>query len=349
MNEAKTLSVTIVTWNSRQYLPNVFASIKLQSFRDTSVTVVDNASQDGTVAWLHEAQPSAVVLRNFRNQGFARGHNQGIALALARWSEADWPRRYILIANPDLEFAPECHERLVAEMESDVGLAACGPKLLRAHAVGQEEGRMVTIRTNIIDSAGMVISKSRRVTDRGAGEEDRGHVDRDTDVFGLSGACLCVRASAIAESKIFGEFFDEDFFAYKEDVDLAWRMRRLGMRVRFVPRAVAWHVRTAPSLPSAGPIGAWRARAQKPSHINFYSTRNHLWTIWKNDDPLTFLRHSAHVVPYELAKAFASLFSLAVFKGNLAAAAGLVRMLRKRRELFRRTRASRAAMRQWFV
>ncbi len=349
MNEAQTLSVNVVTWNSRPYLPNLFASIKDQTFRNVSVTVVDNASQDGTVAWLHETHPSIAVLRNFRNQGFARGHNQGIALVLSRWPEANWSRRYILITNPDIEFAPECLSRLIEEMESDATLAACGPKLLCARTVGQDEDRMVTERTNVIDSTGIVISKSRRVTDRGAGEDDRGRFDRDTDVFGLSGACLCVRASVIADAKIAGEFFDEDFFAYKEDVDIAWRMRRLGMRVRFVPRAVAWHVRAAPSLPSAGLVGAWRLRAQKPPYINFYSTRNHLWTIWKNDELLALLCHITSVVPYEFAKTLASCVSFSALKGNLAAVAGCVKMFRKRRELSRRARVSGAAMRRWFV
>lgn len=349
MEEAKTLVVDIVTWNSRPYLPNVFESFGTQTSRDFTVTVVDNASHDGTVSWLQEARPSVTVLRNFRNQGFARGHNQGIALALSRWPEAEWPRRYVLVANPDLELAPECIGRLIAAMDADPGLAACAPKLLTARAVGQDEGRMVTERTNAIDSTGLQIAKSRRVTDRGAGEEDRGQYDGRTDVFGFSGACVCFRASALVDAKLGGEFFDEDFFAYREDVDLAWRMRRLGMRARLVPDAIAWHVRTAAPAKTPGLFAAWKNRSRRPPHITFFSTRNQSWTVWKNDELWNAMCHAPWVAAHGALLFLASFFSWSTFRGNVAATAGGVKMWKKRRELSRRARVSGRDMRKWFV
>lgn len=349
MEEAKKLVVDIVTWNSRPYLPNLFESFGSQTSRDFTVTVVDNASQDGTVAWMQEIQPTATVLRNFRNQGFARGHNQGIALALSRWPEAEWPHRYVLVANPDLEFAPECIDRLIAAMDADPGLASCGPKLLSARAVGQEEGRMVTERTSAIDSTGLQIAKSRRVTDRGAGEEDRGQYDGRTDVFGFSGACVCFRASALVDAKLGGEFFDEDFFAYREDTDLAWRMRRLGMRARLVPDAVAWHIRTAAPAKTPGLFAAWKNRSRRAPHITYFSTRNQLWMVWKNDEFWNAARHAPWVALHAALLFFASFVSWSACRGNAAALAGAMKMLKKRRELSRRARVSGREMRNWFV
>ncbi len=349
MQEAKRLVINIVTWNSLAYMPNLFASLATQDTDAFTVTVVDNASTDGAIRWLAERAPEVTVLRNFRNQGFSRAHNQAIALALSRWPEETWTRRYILVCNPDIEFDPSCVRRLMDAMESDTALAACGPKLLRTRVRSQEEGQLETERTNLLDATGLVVTRSRRVVDRGAGEEDRGQYDRLTDVFGFSGACALFRASALVAAKIGGEFFDEDFFLYQEDVDLAWRMRRLGMRVRFVPDARAWHHRRAPSLPSGGILTAWNLRKKKSPFINYLSTRNHLWLLMKNEELPNLLFHAHRIIPYEIAKGFASFVSWAVLKGNCAALLGIRRMWYKRRACAPEVRVSGRDMRRWFV
>lgn len=349
MEEAKKIVVDIVAWNSLAYLQNLFATLQEQDTTDFTVSVVDNASDDGTSRWMMAHQPAVTMLRNFRNQGFARAHNQAISLALTRWPEESWSQRYILVVNPDIEFSPSCLRVLAEAMDAHPDVAVCGPKLLRAFVKSQDEGRMETEHTSVIDSTGLIIKKSRRSFDRGAGEADRGQYDDKVDVFGISGACVMFRASALAEAKLGGEFFDEDFFAYKEDVDLAWRMRKLGMKAMFVPQAIAWHHRTAPSIQKGGAIGAWKLRRKKSPTINRLSTRNHHWMMWKNDASGDVLMHAIWIVPYEAAKACASIFSLPVLRGNLAALAGIGKMWKKRRELGRRTKLKGKAMRAWFV
>lgn len=350
MQDAKTIAVNVVTWNSLAYLPNVFASLQAQEMDDFTVTVIENASNDGTMHWLTNAHPDVTVLRNFRNQGFARAHNQGIALALSRWTEAEWPHRYILVANPDIECAPDVLRRLVEAMECEPSLAACGPKLLRATVRSQDDGRIESERTTILDSSGIVITKSRRAYDRGAGEEDRGQYDVATDVFGLSGACVLYRASSLAEAKLCGEFFDEDFFAYKEDIDLAWRMRALGMRAALVPSAVVWHHRRAPSLAAEkGLCAAWRLRQHKSPLINALSTRNHFWLLWKNEEWTNMVMHAPWILSYEIAKGVASLASWTSLRGMISAFAGIGKMWRKRRELALRRRVAGSRMRAWFA
>lgn len=349
MQEAKTLVVNIVAWNSLAYLQNLFATLHAQDLSDFTITVVDNASDDGTAKWFMENESAVTVLRNFRNQGFSRAHNQAISLALSRWPEDAWPHRYILVANPDLEFAPDCLRLLVECMDADPSIGACGPKLLRAYVKSQEDGRMEAERTRFIDSTGLIMKKSRRSVDRGAGEEDHGQYDAQAEVFGCSGACVLFRASALADAKLAGEFFDEDFFAYKEDVDLAWRMRRLGAKAVIVPKAVAWHHRRAPSMPKAGPIVSWKLRKKKSPLINRLSTRNHVWMLMKNEEWVSAFLHGAWIFPYECAKVLASIVSPSVMRGNLAALGGIGKMWRKRRELRKRARASGSKMRKWFV
>jgi GT2 family glycosyltransferase len=351
MEEAKRVAVNMVAWNSMAYLPNLLDSLDAQDTRDWMLTVVDNASNDGMATWLQENRPDVAVLRNFRNLGFARAHNQAIAMTISRWPQEQLDRRYILVSNPDLEFGTDAIRLLTEFMDANPDVAACGPKLLRAHVVSSDEdGGRETERTNIIDSTGIVIHRSRRTSDRGAGEEDKGQYDSAVDVFGLSGACVMFRASALLTAACEGEIFDEDFFAYKEDVDLAWRMRRLGFSARFIPQAVVWHHRRAKSVDQGFLwLKAFAHRFTKPAYANRLSTRNHIWMGWKNDEFVNVLIHSPWIVIYEAGKTFVGIFSPSTWGAWREALGGISRMLKKRARMQREAKISGADIRRWFV
>lgn len=378
MDSAKRLVVNIATWNSARFLPNLFASLDAQTSRAFSVTVVDNASSDGTLAWLEtrvatdaaqgerqeresetetEEQPPAMVnrapvgiLRNFRNQGFSRAHNQAIALALTRWEGEDLEQRYVMVANPDLEFAPNAIEQIIAFMDAHPDVASCAPKLLRAVVASPAEDGLSEIQhTRTIDAFGIAITKARRAVDRGAGEEDRGQYDTDTHLFGPSGACAIYRVSALRQVRLGTEWFDEQFFAYQEDVDLAWRFRLLGLESRLVPTAVVWHHRRAQAETTNNWFAAWRRRAARSSYVNFFSTRNHGWLILKNDTFVNLLLHAPWWLPYEVAKFLAGLISPTQFRAQLASLSGMPAVLRKRKELMKQAKVTPVEMRKWFV
>ncbi len=350
MQEAKKTIINIVTWNGLAYLPNLFASLDEQDYRDFTVTVVDNASDDGTLKWLEQERPDTALLRNFKNQGFARAHNQAITMALSRWPEETWAEHYVLVANQDLELAPDCLRQLVAALEADPQLAGVQPKLLTASVVADVDGRRETKRSAIIDSAGIAMSKARRSFERGAGDTDRGQYDVACDIFALTGALALFRASALAQAKLNGEFYDEDFVSYKEDVDLGWRMRRLGLNVRFVPTAVAWHHRSAASARQGVLwLRAFVRRFRKPERINFNSTRNQCWLTLKNDEWANRLVNAPWILPYEAGKLAVAVFSWATVRGYAAALAGIGKMWKKRQELAKRAKVSGKEMRRWFV
>ena len=349
MEEAKTVVVDLVTWNSVGFLPAFFASMDAQLYRDFTVTVVDNASDDGSLKWLAGERHDAATLRNIKNLGFARAHNQAIAMALQRWPKEEWDRCYVLVANPDIELAPDCIRQLVAAMEADLELAAAGPKLYRAILHRSEDGERDVERTTTIDSTGLLMTKKRQAYDRGAGEEDKGQYDDKKEVFGLSGACVMFRASSLAQAAIGQEFFDEDFFAYKEDVDLAWRMKRLGLRAQCVPHAVAWHHRGTPSNPKSSISKAFAKRLAKPAYVNTYSTRNQFWLSVKNDELGNRLVQAPWVYPYALGKLIVSIFSPSSLKGYGQAIAGWSKMRAKRRLIAPHVKIKGAEMRKWFV
>jgi GT2 family glycosyltransferase len=350
MESVKRLMINIVTWNSARYLPNLFVSLDQQASTELTVTVVDNASTDATVAWLTEQRPQAMLLKNFRNLGFARAHNQAIALALSRWEGMDLSQCYVMVANPDLELDPFCIERVIECMDAHPEVGSCAPKLLRAVATQESDDTQLTAeRTNVIDAMGIAVAKSRRVIDRGAGEKDTGQYDAASRVFGASGACAVYRASALQQVRLTnGEWFDEDFFMYQEDVDLAWRLQLQGLPCRLVPSAVAWHYRRSPGH-AGGWVTAWRARRSRSPHINYYSSRNHAWLLLKNDHVGNLLRHIIWWLPYECAKAVAGFFSPAQLRGQFASLAGIGRMLRKRAEIMQRATVASKHIREWFV
>jgi GT2 family glycosyltransferase len=111
-----------------------------------------------------------------------------------------------------------------------------------------------------------------RHLDRGAEEADRGQYDRPQFVFGASGAAVLFRRDFIQDVSVQGEFFDEDFFAFREDGDLAWRAQVMGWKCLYTPAAVAWHVRRVTP----------ERRKDLPLVINWHSVKNRFLMRGKN-------------------------------------------------------------------
>lgn len=351
MEAAKKLVIDIVTWNSARYLPNLFESIDAQTSDDFTVTIVDNASVDETLSWLQESRSGAALLRNFRNQGFARAHNQGIALALSRWEEEhNLKDRYIFLLNPDTILEATCIAQIISFMDTHPDVDIAGPKLLRAVRIMDMEREEEEIkRSSIIDSTGISVAKSRKVWDRGAGEEDKGQFDQ-VEPFGISGAAMVIRASAISDLRIGeDEVFDEDFFAYKEDADLSWRARLLGKRVALIPSALAWHCRTAKKSDQAGIQGVLHGQRERSSIVNRLSRRNQIWMEWKNDDTVSRLLH----LPWRLPELMLRFGALIIFPSHtrafIEAWLGLGRMRAKKKALMAHRKVDPAEIRKFFV
>jgi GT2 family glycosyltransferase len=351
MESAKKLVINIVTWNSARYLPNLFASIDAQTSDDFTVTVIDNASADDTLAWLQDARPGTAVLRNFRNQGFARAHNQGIALALSRWEgEHDLADRYIFLLNPDTILEPTCIAQVISFMDTHPDVDIAGPKLLRALRITDMDRDDEEVeRTSVIDSTGISVLKSRKAVDRGAGEADKGQFDR-IEPFGISGAAMVIRASAISDLAGGGdEVFDEDFFAYKEDADLSWRARLLGHRIALIPSATAWHCRTARKADDSGLRGAYRGQRERSSVLNRFSRRNQIWMEWKNDDTVSRLLHLPWRIPELLLRFGALIIFPSHLKAFIEAWMGRGRMQEKQKMIMARRKVSPEEMRALFT
>jgi len=222
MENSKRVSAIIVTWNHAACLQDCLEAVMAQTYPELEVIVVDNASSDGSAQLANKFAPRVRVLEQQRNLGFAGGFNCGARAASGAW---------LLSINPDLVPAPDFVSRLVQGVEGDARAGTAAPKLLRA-----DDPRR-------LDSTGLFVDRRRRPYDRGQLQVDSGQYDHEIDVFGACGAAALYRRAMLDDLAPDGEYFDEDFFAYCEDADLAWRARLRGWRCRYVPEAVAYHVR----------------------------------------------------------------------------------------------------------
>ncbi len=347
------ISVHIVAWNHARVLVDALESLRAQTFRDFTVTVVDNASTDGSSEVVRAHFPEATILRNFKNLGFSHAHNQAIELARNRWSDDDKKGRssidrYALVMNPDIILTPDFLENLTRAVDgrAHVG-SACG-KLLKVYPRLEES--LDPRFSDMLDSAGMRMRRDRRAADRGAGEKDGTAYAEATEIFGASGALALYRAEAIdALREADGEFFDEDFFAYKEDVDAAWRLRLLGWSALFAPTAVAYHYRGTGGSEKAGLFELFKRRRGRSPLVNRLSTRNHLLLLAKNDDWTSQLLHLPWIIAHEIGKFLATIiFSPRALGAYFEALALLPKMWKKRGALRKRRKATAKEIRKWF-
>ncbi len=229
MTSSPDVSVIVVSKDDAADLPASLGSALAQQGVACETLLVDNASSDGSREAARRLSPAVRVLALPENVGFAAAMNAGIDASSGR---------YVLALNPDCRLEPDfaaiLARRLDAADAADVGSAS--GRLLRAD--GPE-----LVPNGRLDSAGIFFTASGRHFDRGAGESAAGRYEAEEEVFGVSGAAGFYRRSALASGKISTGYFDADFFLYREDADLAWRLKNLGWRSLYVPSAIAHHRR----------------------------------------------------------------------------------------------------------
>lgn len=276
------VDVVVVNWNSVDYLPRCLDALEASGLPVT-LTVVDNASTDGSLAYL--ATRSGVrVLPLDHNAGYAEAANLGIRQGSAR---------YAFVMNPDLLVEPSHLVVLRNRLDSDAEIGAAQGKLLRIDRATFVNGGAPPAA--VLDSAGHRIRRTRSVVDRGQGQPDGPPFDREASVFSACGAGLFLRRDMLHDLAPEGPWFDPEFFAYKEDVDLGWRARLHGWDIRYVPEAVAHHVRALPG----GDRGRWRSM---PRAGRYHSWKNHYLMLLKNDRARDVLRSLPQVLAYEMGR-----------------------------------------------
>lgn len=292
------VSINIVSWNDRRYLPEVFAAIRSQTHKDFSVRILDNGNPDGeALQYIMQNEPHWLAVRNTKNVGFACGHNQLARLAMERYAgnPAD---HAILIASSETDWHPTMLEELVKVLEEHPEIDAVQPKIFRAYS---ERGDVESdaVKSDILDSTGMIVRKGWRTADRGAGEMDTGQYDDKIDILGPAGTLFLVRAAALRHAMIAEEVFDGEFFSYREDADFVFRFRRAGHRTIFAPAARAHHYRGMFGTEQQSLWQRFRTRKMRRPTVAALATRNQWWVLFKNLTIGELFRSAPWILWYE--------------------------------------------------
>jgi GT2 family glycosyltransferase len=251
------VSVTIVTYNSGRFIKRCLESVLAQKYPLKEIIVIDNASTDGTIDILEQFEDTCQVYYNEENGGFAASQNQAIACSKGEW---------VLTLNPDVLLLPNFIQALVDAGQFDPRIGTVCGKLLTMSPHFEIPARAV------VDSTGIYFNPMLRHLDRGSQEVDNGHYLNYEYVFGATAAAALYRRAMITDVSLDGEFFDSDFFVYREDADVAWRAQLMGWKCLYVPYARGYHVRKV--LPGN--------RRALPPEINMHSVKNRFLMRIKN-------------------------------------------------------------------
>jgi len=320
--------VVILNWNGQDHLRDCLRSVLDQTYPRFRVLLVDNGSTDQSPTLVEENFPEVMLLALPENVFFARGTNAGIRQAVN-----DPACRHVVTLNNDTRVAPEWLAELVKQSSGSVGMVAS--KLLFMD------------RPNVLNSTGLNIAPDGGGMDRGWNQVDEGQFDMSHDVFGPTAGAALYRRDMLDSIGL----FDEEFVAYYEDLDLAWRARLAGWQSRFAPGAVVYHKFS---------MSHGRGSARK----TYFCERNRIWNFVQNYP----WRYAAVGIPWAAARTIAGPLpwsrpnsssdhqdasdraerSKAMVRARLDAYAGVARALAKRGERMARSRASSATIGSWF-
>ena len=240
------VSVAIANWNGMKYIERCLGALYAQTQAPAEIVVVDNGSTDGSREWIAENFPHIKLLLNEENEGFSAGYNRAIAACT---------HEYILVLNTDVFVEADFIEVVL-------------PALQRDSTIGAATGKVYQQATGEWLNSGFFLRPQMRT-------RHSAQTEKSEQVFGCSGALILFRRAALADLVVDGQYFDESYFSYGEDVDLAWRAQLLGWKSWYTPRANAVHV-------GSGSSNEQMRFVDKPLFLQRHILKNRYLTIAKN-------------------------------------------------------------------
>jgi len=230
MHEQKKVVIGMISYNDKYYLEKALS--KLMELTDLAIVVLDNAQNEEIKKYLEENFPKVIYLRHpDGNIGFSRGHNYIL--------EKSPESTYYFCLNTDILVDKDGYTECIKALDKDRKLTMVSGKLYHWDFENDK-------KTNIIDTVGIVGSRGHHFWDRGQGKIDKGQYDETiNNIFGISGAAFFIRRSDI--KSLHGkknQLFDETIFMYKDDVDLAYRLRWMNLKIKFLLNILGYHART---------------------------------------------------------------------------------------------------------
>lgn len=341
-----TLSIILIGYNSKKFLKPCLEGINAQRFKDFETIFIDNASSDGSASYVKKHFKKVKVVANKDNIGYVGAANQGIQLSHAK---------YVMILNPDLILAPDYLKKIITKLNKDKKIGAITGKILKYDFAKKK-------KVNVIDTTGLYCYRNRRIIDRGQGLQDEGQYNKEEEVFGVSGAVPTYRREALEDTKLpmltksrksaytelpF-EYLDEDFFMYKEDIDLSWRLRLRGWKCTYLPQAVGYHGRGTGVLKRFTHWEVYKGRRHLNRFQKHYAYRNQRLMQVKNEQWTNLLRDLLPIFFKEiLILGYIVVREPYLLKALCQFWLKLPHALRKRRLIMRRKKVSAKKMHKW--
>ncbi len=274
------VSIIIVNWNGLRWLADCFGSLAKQNYANYEIIFVDNASHDGSVAWVKRHYPKTIIIINRENLGFASANNVGYGKASGE---------YILFLNNDTRVTKSFLSELVVAVRVDPRVAGVQSKIL------------LMDHPDTHDSVGAFLTPTGFLYHYGFGKKDQKKYDRTIDLYTAKGACMMFRKSVLEEVSVNGNIFDPDYFAYFEETDMCHRVWLAGYRIVYAYKSVIFHKMGATS------------GSMNNSFIQYHSFKNRIRTYLKNfGTPWLLSIFLVHVLLCEL-------YSLiAIIRGKIA-------------------------------
>ncbi len=293
------VSVIIPNWNGSQHLATCLGSLRQQTYTRFETILVDNGSQDDSLERVEGHFPEVRVVALSRNLGFAGGVNAGIRAASGE---------VIALLNNDTETDPHWLEEMVLGLTRYPQAGMIASKIL------------LFDRRDTLHAAGDYYRIDGIPGNRGVWQKDAAPYDEEAFVFSPCAAAAGYRREMLAEIGL----FDEDLFAFCEDVDLGWRGQSAGWKCVYLPRSVVFHKLSA----TGGGVLA-----------SYYGGRNCIWVIAKNYPPELYRKHRGKIwsaqweIMRDALRAWRGEAARARLRGQLAGLLGLPRVLPKRRQI----------------
>lgn len=251
MNNTPKVAIVILNWNGIDYLRKFLPYVLTSVWPNLEIVVGDNASTDGSVAFVKGAFPDITVIQNADNFGFTGGYNRVLEQVVAD---------YYILLNSDVEVSPGWIAPVIELMESDPLIAAAAPKI-KAY-LQKDHFEHAGAAGGFIDAFGYPFCRGRMFYEI---EEDKGQYNESGEIFWASGAALFIKKKCWDEAG----GFDDRFFAHMEEIDLCWRLKNMGYKIMYCAQSEVFHV------------GGGTLNTENPfkTYLNF---RNNLLLLKKN-------------------------------------------------------------------
>src|SRR3989338_1421667 len=348
-----TVTINLVVSNGERYIKHCLGAVLAQSYPRELIelNILDNGSFDET----------KIIIKNYKlkieNSNFATFNFIESGKNLGMWPGQEellkyTNGKYVLSLCVDVILDKDFIKNAVEIMEKNDKIGALEAKIYKYDIRDLEIENYKFKTGGIIDTCGFNIFKSRRVTNIGHGEVDKGQFSEQKEIFAVEGAAPFLRREAINDIKINEDFIDHEYFWYGDDLDFAWRMTLLGWKQVFSPSFIAWHDRqTTKTLKKNWFDYILRIpiRNRIPLKKRRLDWKNTRFTIIKNDYIINIVKDLPAILSRELAVfGYTLLFEPKVFAELPAFLILLPNMIKKRREIMKRATVPAKEIKKWF-